>query len=345
MIKEINDFIENLLTRLESRQKKILEKRFGVENGERQTLQSIGVYFGITRERVRQVEGQGIKKIKSLLAAKKIIFPEQAMFVKNYLDAVGGIRREDLFARDLKYLVSSSGEKWLNFFDWKLKFLFSFTDGIRFVEPDENFYGFWHSNDEAREKALKTVKEFCHLCQSAGRQKIIVQKTHLNRIQSLTEIGYLALSKKFGLNVFGDFGLSSWPEIRPRIVGDKAYLVLKKYGRSLHFRELAAEINRLGFDAKKAHSQTVHNELIGDERFVLVGRGVYGLAEQGYLPGTAREVLIRILRQRGPLSFPRIIQLVQKERFLRENTILLNLQNKHYFQKLPDNRYAFISQS
>lgn len=343
MIKRISDFLEKLLAQIDHRQKKILEKRYGLENGEKQTLQTIGVYFDITRERVRQIEEQGIKKIKSFLDAEKTIFPDCVLTVKDYLDAAGGLRRDDLFIQDLKHLLTISGEKWPEIFEWKLKFLLAFNDEIKFAEPNEDFYGFWHSNEEIRERALKIIREFYNLCEKAGRQKIIVQKTHLNRIKYLAEIDYLALSKKFGLNIFGDFGLNFWPEIRPRVVGDKAYLILKKYGEPLHFRDLTAEINRLNFDGKKAHPQTVHNELIGDERFVLVGRGIYGLAEQGYLPGTAREVLIRILRQRSPLSFSRIVQLTRKERFLRENTILLNLQNKHYFQRLPDNRYTLVN--
>ncbi len=72
---------------------------------------------------------------------------------------------------------------------------------------------------------------------------------------------------------------------------------------------------------------------------------IYGLREHGYEPGTAREVLARILGKHGPLEAQKIIQLVQKERFLRENTILLNLQNKKYFEKLPDNRYTLIKEA
>lgn len=345
MVKEINNFVENLLSQIEPRQKKILEKRFGIENGEKQTLQAVGALFGITRERVRQIEDQSLKKIKSLLTTEKTIFADWTTFVKNYLQAAGAIRRDDLFIQDLKYLALSPGEKWLNFFDWKMKFLFTLNNEPKFSEPDENLHGFWYLNEDARKKALETIKKYQIFFQKAGQQKIVIQKEHLNHIQDLSEIGYLALSKNFGLNIFGDFGLNSWPEIHPRIVGDKAYLVLKKNEEPLHFKELANKINSLRFDAKKAHPQTVHNELIGDNRFVLVGRGIYGLAEQGYLPGTARDVLTRILRQHGPLNFSRIIQLVKKERFLRENTLALNLQNKRYFQKLPDKRFALINES
>ncbi|MBI2048018.1 MAG: hypothetical protein HYT27_02665, partial [Parcubacteria group bacterium] len=81
------------------------------------------------------------------------------------------------------------------------------------------------------------------------------------------------------------------------------------------------------------------NELIKDPRFVLVGRGIYGLSDYGYKPGTAREVVKRILNETGPMRAKEIITAVQKERFFKPNTVLVNLQNKHYFSRRPDGTY------
>lgn len=341
MIKELDNFINGLLINLEKRQREILTERFGFKDGERKTLQAIGDSFGITRERVRQIESQGLEKLKSRLTkeqAAKLIEP-----AKNYLVSAGGLRRDDLFIQDLKYLTVE--ENWPKFFDRKLKFIFILNGEPKFSELDDQLYDFWYLDEEIKIKALKKIKEFFDFCQKSGQEKIIDKKIHLARFRDLATINYLSLSKNFDINIFGDFGLSFWPEIHPKIISDKAYLVLKKHDRPLHFRKVSQEINSLEFDRKKAYPQTVHNELIRDERFVLVGRGIYGLREQGYEPGTAREVLVRILKKHGPLDAQKIIQLVQRERFLRENTILLNLQNKRYFEKLPDNRYTLIREA
>lgn len=342
MIKELNNFSDNLLLNLEKRQREILAGRFGFKDGEKKTLQTIGDNFGITRERVRQIEEQGLEKLKTLPVIKeetaKSIEP-----IKKYLASAGGLRRDDLLIQDLKHLTVQ--ENWPKFFDLKLRFLFTLSGEPKFYEADDELYDFWYLDEEIKNKALRKIKEFFDFFQKAGPEKVINQKIHLARFRDLTSVNYLSLSKKFAVNIFGDFGLSFWPEINPKVISDKAYLVLKKNNQPLHFRDVAQEINNLKFDQKKAYPQTVHNELIRDGRFVLVGRGIYGLREQGYEPGTAREVLARILKKHGPLPSQKIVQLVRQERFLRENTILLNLQNKRYFQKLPDDRYTLIREA
>ncbi len=341
MVKELDNFTNNLLARLEKRQREILIERFGLKDGEGKTLQKIGDSFDITRERVRQIENQGMEKLKNCLNKEelgKLIEP-----VKNHLVSAGGLKREDLLIQELKYLAAK--ENWPKFFDRKLRFIFILNGEPKFSEGDDDLYDFWYLQEETKNKALKKIREISDFCEKFGPEKIIDEKIHLARFENLSAVNFLSLSKKFDVNVFGDFGLSHWTEINPKVISDKAYLVIKKHNQPLHFRDLTQKINNLAFDRKKAYPQTVHNELIKDDRFVLVGRGIYGLREQGYEPGTAREVLARILKKYGPLDAQKIISLVQKERFLRENTILLNLQNKRYFEKLPDNRYTLIKEA
>jgi hypothetical protein len=86
--------------------------------------------------------------------------------------------------------------------------------------------------------------------------------------------------------------------------------------------------------------QTVHNELIKDERFVLVGRGLYGLREFGLMPGTAREVIAYVLEEKGPLHPKDIVKLVRDQRMIKDATIMINLQNKKHFTCLSDGRYC-----
>jgi len=80
-------------------------------------------------------------------------------------------------------------------------------------------------------------------------------------------------------NQYGEWGLADWPEISPKTVNDKIYLVLKHSGKPLHFTKIAEEINKMKFDHKIANPATVHNELILDKRYVLVGRGIYALKD------------------------------------------------------------------
>ena len=98
-------------------------------------------------------------------------------------------------------------------------------------------------------------------------------------------------------------------------------------------------ISKLPFGNGKVHTATVHNELIKDARFVLVGRGLYALKEWGYEPGIVRDIIIKTLSN-GPLTKTEILKKVSKQRFVKENTITLNLQNKSYFLRNSQGKYT-----
>ena len=144
-------------------------------------------------------------------------------------------------------------------------------------------------------------------------------------------------------NVFGEWGLAEWPEVSPRGVRDKAYLVLRREGKPLHFSDITEHINEAEFSNRKAYVQTVHNELIKDERFVLVGRGLYALTDWGYTPGTVRDILVEVLKSQGPLTKEQVLEETLKKRHVRPNTIILNLQNGDMFSRGEDGRYALAS--
>ena len=99
----------------------------------------------------------------------------------------------------------------------------------------------------------------------------------MNKNKSLYSL--LQSIKNLERNKFGFWGHSDWHEIKPKTINDKIYLVLKNYGQPLHFTDIASKINEVKFDHKKANPATVHNELILDNRYILTGRGMYGLRE------------------------------------------------------------------
>jgi len=143
----------------------------------------------------------------------------------------------------------------------------------------------------------------------------------------------LEISKKIQKNSEDLFGLRDWPEINPRGARDKAYLVFKKAKIPLHFTKVAEFI-------EGALPQTVHNELIRDERFVLVGRGIYALREWGYEPGQVKDVILKILKdERKPLAKEEILEKTLKQRLVKENTIFLNLSNTKYFLRDSQGKY------
>ena len=152
---------------------------------------------------------------------------------------------------------------------------------------------------------------------------------------------YIEISKDIQKNLEGNYGLKNWLEINPRGIKDKAYLVLKRKQEPLHFKDIANLIEGLPFEnAGPVHTATVHNELIKDNRFVLVGRGLYALTDWGYMPGVVKDVIKNILKQsKRPLTKDEVCEKVQEQRFVKENTVLLNLQDKNLFARDEKGRY------
>lgn len=327
-----------LLKNLSSRTRNVIERRFGLQKDERETLESIGESYGVCRERVRQIEEEGISLIKKEI--KKPVFQEIFNKFENQLRESGDLKREDLF------LSQFSSARLQN------QALFWLTLGDPFCRHSENeeFYSFWTVDPGSLTIAQKIINYFTERFKTKKElispeqsfeifQKDFKSKTKLNFNALLS---YLEISKKIEKNSEGLFGLAEWPEVTPRGIKDRAFLALKKNGRPLHFTEVAKTINQLKLVPKSsALPQTVHNELIRDPRFVLVGRGIYALKEWGYFPGQVRDVILKILKEsKKPLSRKEVIEKVLSQRLVKENTILLNLQNKKYFLKDLQGRYT-----
>jgi len=278
------------------------------------------------------------ERIASERAIKEI-----SQVIINHLNNVGGVRKDDLFISELRQLLEDE-----NLHHWHLRFLSEISSTPLYYPFDSDFNSFWYLD----KKTIPLISRFLsHLEKSVSNKKedlvvnnkfdvYFVKAAKLHDLADFVGLNYLSISKKFSVNAFGDWGLRYWEEINPKTIREKSYLVLKKQNQPMHFREISDTINKANLGGRKAHPQTVHNELIKDPRFILVGRGTYGLGEHGYMPGTAREVISRILKQKGPMTLSQIIGAVGKQRLLKQNTIVINLHDKKYFKKLADGKYS-----
>ncbi len=334
MVKNLDQLIEQLFSGFNAKQRKVLTDRFGLRTGEQATLQAIGDSLGITRERVRQIEEQALKKLAVQVKVKVPTLVGEAL---SYLASVGGVRRDDCFVSDARHQWFGKGD--LRHADQKVRFIFAAAGAPAYHREDDDVHAFWYTNDAAEKKFQDHVRQAVQFFNGRSRDALLKDQAYLAYCRDFTSGHFLSISKHFGMNVFGDIGLRAWREIVPKTIRDKAYLVLRKHGSPLHFEDIAKFINRYGIDRKPAHVQTVHNELIKDDHFILVGRGVYGLREQGFEPGTVREVIARVLRKRGPLASTDVVRFVGEQRVLKMNTVLLSLQNRRYFRRLNDGRY------
>lgn len=336
------------------RVKDVITRRFGLHDGNRQTLEEIGQKYGITRERVRQIEASGL----DFLSQPKIISRLNPHFdyIKGHIEEHGGLRREQTLLNDLTYICFPvagldnpipSDDSLSDFSRCQSALYLILALGKSFSREKESdkFHPLWTINRTSITLARKIVDFFARHFQKASKTlefKELLQKVKEadSKITEKALNSYLDASKEISANKFGYYGLSLWPEISPKGVRDKAYLVLKKHGQPLHFTEITEHINQHQLDHKRAQVETVHNELIKDSRFVLIGRGIYALSEWGYEPGTITEFIANLLKTNGSMSKEEILKKVLDKRLVKENTILINLQNRKLFNRDEQGKYS-----
>lgn len=156
--------------------------------------------------------------------------------------------------------------------------------------------------------------------------------------------GLIKSIKKLDQNKFGNWGHTAWREVLPKTVNDKIYLVLKNHGKPMYYGDIAKRITELGFDAKNVNTATTHNELILDDKYVLVGRGMYGLKEWGYQDGTVADVVEAVLKAAArPMAKDELTEAVMKQRLVKQTTVNLALMNKNRFAKNSEGKYIIAT--
>lgn len=368
------EFVNNLFSELSNREKDILIRRYGLHSGSKETLESIGNAHKLTRERIRQIETTSVRKLQSLndldkyiSTLKKVIYQlleeHGGLMEREYLsDILVGFSVGGFKTREEEEVVHKN---YLNFLITKLLYSeFEEFSGSKHFKPSYKlkFQTVDHLEEIAedlvreleRVKKVHATEEIINLIQQLEsykkheekvrtgssidiarvvRDEFLKDKPHVvNENKALFSI--LKAARKIEQNKFGHWGSHKWREIRPKTINDKIYLILKNSGNPMHFTEIAEEINRIGFDSKKANAATAHNELILDSKYVLVGRGLYGLKEWGYKQGTVADVIEEILSQsEESLSRDAIIERVLDRRIVKKATIVLALMDKNRFSK------------
>ncbi|MBP9728347.1 MAG: hypothetical protein KBD27_03135 [Candidatus Moranbacteria bacterium] len=327
--------LQTILERLPVRSRSIVEARFGISTGVPKTLEEIGKSYEITRERVRQVIGSALGFLSHEKTHPSI--GQVVDSIEQALNNAHGVMKAD----DLLDKLSLQSKK-------ERGALLAFLEALSVVKEEkatkeyEKMYrlkdfslAHLQSIKEATKKILVEANDALQEKQLYARFKKVRPEVSEEELFDL-----LSVTKEIKQNVFGKWGLSGWSDIKPRGTREKAHLVLKTAGKPLHFREIANLIDSYGLQKKKqSHPQTVHNELIKDKRFVLVGRGIYALSEWGYKRGTVKEVIMDILRISGkPMTREEVLAEVLKIRQVKKSTVIINLNT--FFARIGKNAYT-----
>ncbi len=339
MVQSVNKLIGALLETLSDRQREIIVGRYGLEKGKKaQTLAALGARYKITRERIRQLEAGTLAFLKKEMLQDPA-WSSVIVKGKKLLKDSGGVMKSEAFLTEMQPAAAGINLSQLNL-------IVEATGAFNFRPEDKSFYAFFYLDKPDLKSAVGFIDQWAGFLK--GKKEEILAGKYPGLLESFIKqkgvkpawaANYLGISKKVSRNPYGDLGLTEWAEIAPKTIRDRVYLVLKKKKAPLHFRVIAQTINEVFTNRHRASAPTVHNELIKDGRFVLVGRGMYALREHGYEPGTAREVIKRVLKKNGPLRPREVILAVQKERFFKPNTVLVNLQNKAHFVRQANGTY------
>jgi hypothetical protein len=328
---------KKITSNLQDRASDVIMNRFGLTaDGKRKTLEEIGKKYNITRERVRQIEDVALNFIKKSEAYKseQVVFEE----LKQLMHKLGSVVAE----KDLLAYISKD-EAIQN----HIHFFLVLSDAFKKYREDDHFHARWSVDDatannihEALRKLYASLKDEDLIPETEIIKKFFDQMKDVSELYRDEEMAkrWLSMSKSVAKNGLGEWGKASSPNIRTRGVKDYAFLVMRRHGSPMHFKEVADSISKTF--GKKVHYATCHNELIKDSRFVLVGRGMYALAEWGYKEGIARVVIEDILKREGPLTKDEVVEKVMKERYFKKNTILVNLANPKYFKKNKTGLYT-----
>jgi hypothetical protein len=328
--------IKRLLSVLPERARSVLTSRYGLgKDTTPVTLEAIGQEYGITRERVRQIENHALATIRKSDVFKN----EQAVFdeLQRIIIEMGVLVREEELLEALARDASTRNH---------IHLMLVLGDAFIKEKESDEFHHRWHVDSDLADRVHSSLRRlYDTLDDDELVEESALVDAFLRELQDLnSELKqqhvlkrWLTLSKSIGRNPLGEWGRAHSPNVRAKGMRDYAYLVIKRHGSPMHFREVATTITEI-FD-RKAHEATCHNELIKDDRFVLVGRGIYALKEWGYSSGPVRDVIAEILSRQGPLTREEVIEAVRKERYVKDNTIFINLQDTTRFGRDSDGRY------
>lgn len=329
-----------LFGEISTREQQILEMRFGLDTHSKHTLEAIGQQFGITRERVRQIENAAIKKLSAHVAGTDL--ETIINYTVSLLQANGDILEKYRLLRELLGAIQSDVESDMNYLELTLML----SEDITTVHNTIKFHPHYHLNTVTR----GTVGEVTSAVMGQLKKKKDVMTletledwlaTHAGISLSVPTISNICkIAKELKVVDEEAVGLFKWAHINPRNIHDKIVFVLKESEKPMHFNEITEAIRNHKFDEKRVNVQAVHNELIRDEKFVLIGRGIYALTDWGYTPGTVSDVIVGILEKEGPLDRDTIVDKVLEVRQVKKITIQLNLKNKALFTRVGRNTYG-----
>lgn len=332
---DIKSVVSTILDGIErEREREIISRRFGLFD-RKETLEQIGELLGITRERVRQLEKAILIRLKIAAEEGRLELESIERYLVEQLHELGRAARLSELSERVNPGATDRDKA-------HVAFVAELAPKLAVLNENDHYHhgialGEHHDEKQLKKRVdevVKTVKEHGQTL-TAHELHAKLNYDHPDHVRALA-----SLSKNLA-NLKDVWGLTKWPTVNPKNIRDKIYVILQEHSKPMHFSQIAKAIKDSDFKRKDVTTQAIHNELIKDKRFVLIGRGVYALGEWGYKKGTVADIITEVLKKANePLHRDEIVKRVLKDRQVKETTILLNLQSKSEFKRVAKATYA-----
>ncbi len=334
----IEQRIEDILDTIgRDREREIISRRFGLFD-RKETLEQIGELLGITRERVRQLEKAVVARLKAAAEDDLPHIKTAEKELRDILTDLGKVAR----VQELSKVLTGSQER---LEQSRISFVATLCPNLVVIDDNDTYYHAVGLNSTQNEKTIREeVQKIIDAVKKIGEPTSIEKLTEATKKSDTAHVKALASISKQIAHLNNRWGLVKWPMVNPKNIRDKIYVTLHDHGKPMHFNEIAKAIKNSTFKRKDVTTQAIHNELIKDNRFVLIGRGIYALKEWGFERGTVADIIADVLKKANePLHRDEIVKRVLKSRQVKETTILLNLQGKPQFKRVAKATYALAN--
>ena len=336
---QIKEQIDKALQALTKQQREIIVLRFGLDGKKKRVLQEIADDHMLTRERIRQIQKKAIEQLRIDPCMKDLAAAITRL--DDALRSCGGAANEETVCA-----VCDAGSRAEQNY---IHLLLTVGGNFHLSPETDTIEKYWYVDKKSKNR-VDTVLEGIHRKFEENKDVLVNEKRlneiyhevageHKDNIPNRATI--VKLSRRLGSSSLGEWGIKEHPEIALSSLSGYIRSVLRDAGEPLHFREIAKRVGNLK-NSEYCNVYSCHNELVRQKEFILVGRGLYALDGMGYRSGTIADIICIGIKENGPMTRDEIIDFVNKERYVKRQSIILTLGKKDLFSKDRENKYILV---
>ena len=337
---QIKKPVDKALEALTQQQREVLTYRYGLNGKKVQTLQEIADEYDLTRERIRQIQNTALKQMRKDSCMRHLSSAVDG--IEKALHECGGIADSETLC--LVCDVSSKAERGY------VRLLLSVADHFAESAETNSMRKYWYRTDIGKKQAENAVNDIHKYFEdnsetvlSGKEMRSLFLDTMKKHNRPSDNMHIMRLSKKVASNNRGEWGVSNHPEITLTHMAGHIRVVLRDSQTPLHFSDIAEQIAKMR--NAQCHEGSCHNELVRNDDFILVGRGLYTLRNGNNFPGTIADVISVGIRENGSMSRDQIVEYVRNFRQVKPESIDMVLYREKKFQKnREDGMYIIVGE-